>query len=1259
MYYIGKWYNKTKFYSTFVTNIDTLIQEEDSKTKGGFLEMRENLKKGITKRILSFVLMLAMVLTLMPSVAMEVEAATASSGYTTDEHGLMEHRLMGDNVYDFMGYINSGWKQVTFANNGFSIGVYNGSGLSVTSSPSFIADGKAIMVTYTVRNTGSQPVSNCRFFIAADTMIDGNDASTNAIEDDVVVMTNERTGVSFFALSSTEGGTAVATEYNSAEVSYGAVRRGADPSTVTSVASARDSAFVMYFPRETIAAGGQKQYTLVVGMGDARSIGSIIGQVKNSLNAALDYASETLKDLEPGGSYEIRIEGDASGTAYSFIASQAGTIPLVGKDKNNKDYNFIGKKVVIVHKGNGVDTQDSDSVVVHVAGRPEPTELEVPINMPSDININDVVTTTNSIKVVAAEGQEYRIGTNGSWVSPGADGCVTFSGLNQLTEYTIYTRVKATSSAPASLISDGAVVKTWGMFAPTKIEYNGPFDRIFHELKVNANVEGANVTYSQNLEGPYTSETFSFKTSGEHRVYYCITKENYYNAYGILTANINYNLAAAKEAAKETIDAEAGADTSTRVKEAVRATKAAIDAATTLEGVEEAVGEGFATINAARAADVLAAEKAAAKDIIDAEVDGDTSRNVIEAANAVKAAIDAATTSAAVVEATSRGINAINAVKEANALNEAKNKAKADIDIEVDGDTSENVKQAANEVKEAIDTATTLEEVAKATGDGIEAIMIAKATNALAAAKVKAKADVEATVVSGASQDIQDALAVAKEKIDAATTLEEVAEETYKGIAAVAEGEVALEAARQAAKDIIDAEVGGDTSENVVAEVIKAKNAIDNAAFEDVLSVADAGIAAIRDAKIANALEIAKKAAKEIINAEVAGDTSESVVTAASGAIDAIIAATTTDAVVTAADVGIEAIRAAKLANELAAAKKAAEADIDAEVGADMAENVAELIRKSKEAINAATTLEDIAKETARAMEAIEVMQEANALVAIKKSTKAEIDAEVGTDTSANVISAAKAAKEAIDAATTPAAVLAATARGIEAINAAKAQNEPVALHMPDTAVTTTTVTIADANEIINITPLVKENAFSAVLDSANLKDAIELTQFEKDCGVWVWVEVDDVTPTVDPADEQVIIANVKDATIGAYINIDLFKQVAGQEKTKIAETAETIKLSVTIPDSIAAADRVYAIVRVHDGVYEQITDFTQMKDGNVVEFASDRFSTYAIIYKEATAKDAARAPKTGDVNMAWAYMLMLLGVAFIVGATIYRKKRF
>lgn len=260
----------------------------------------------------------------------------------------------------------------------------------------------------------------------------------------------------------------------------------------------------------------------------------VLRSVNKLVNAALDYTKEILTELEPLGSYEIECEGET----YEFVASAEGTIALSGTDKNGKAYDFIGKKISVVLKGDGVTTEDSVPMEIEVAGRPTAQEPNAPTNTPSDIFTDDIETTTTTIKVKAVEGQEYRIGTDGDWVRPDENGYVTFTGLTELTDYSIYTRVMATGKNPASLPTNGVIVKTMGMFAPTRIEFSGTYDGASHELKVEPNVEGATVTYAEAMEGPYTETPFFFSEKGEHTVYYCISKENYYNSYGTLTANI-------------------------------------------------------------------------------------------------------------------------------------------------------------------------------------------------------------------------------------------------------------------------------------------------------------------------------------------------------------------------------------------------------------------------------------------------------------------------------------------------------------------------------------------------------------------------------------------------------------------------------------------------------------------------------------------------------------------------------------------------
>ena len=232
------------------------------------------------KKIVSLFAAFAMAFALIPLTALSAYAADAESGFTTDEHGLMEYKVWDVGCqYQIKGFVNNEWRQVTYHDSnirsyGFRAKIYNDNGnLTISHTPKFIADGRAIQVDYTVKNTGEANAENVRFFLAADTAINGVDSSTNTKNGNAVIMTSG--DISLFGYSPTEGSTLVPTEYSLARAYsynkdsnyvyyYDAVFSNADPSTVTFFDTVNDSAFVIYFPEETIAAGAEKTYNLVL-----------------------------------------------------------------------------------------------------------------------------------------------------------------------------------------------------------------------------------------------------------------------------------------------------------------------------------------------------------------------------------------------------------------------------------------------------------------------------------------------------------------------------------------------------------------------------------------------------------------------------------------------------------------------------------------------------------------------------------------------------------------------------------------------------------------------------------------------------------------------------------------------------------------------------------------------------------------------------------------------------------------------------------
>ena len=113
-----------------------------------------------------------------------------------------------------------------------------------------------------------------------------------------------------------------------------------------------------------------------------------------------------------------------------------------------------------------------------------------------------------------------------------------------------------------------------------------------------------------------------------------------------------------------------------------------------------------------------------------------------------------------------------------------------------------------------------------------------------------------------------------------------------------------------------------------------------------------------------------------------------------------------------------------------------------------------------------------------------------------------------------------------------------------------------------------------------------------------------------------VYMDVENIDATVSDADkQQVIAASLKqdsDAKVGMYLDMSLYKQIGNDEPTKVTDlNGNKIKFSVAIPENLQKENRVFYIVRVHDGIAEIIATGA----GNSIEGESDKFSTYALIY--------------------------------------------
>ena len=130
---------------------------------------------------------------------------------------------------------------------------------------------------------------------------------------------------------------------------------------------------------------------------------------------------------------------------------------------------------------------------------------------------------------------------------------------------------------------------------------------------------------------------------------------------------------------------------------------------------------------------------------------------------------------------------------------------------------------------------------------------------------------------------------------------------------------------------------------------------------------------------------------------------------------------------------------------------------------------------------------------------------------------------------------------------------------------------------------------------------------------------------------------------------------------IGQYLNLNLTFKILGRADRQITDLSAPMYIAITIPQNLvnhdSSIERTYRIVRIHDGVATLI-DGTYDAATNQFTFATDGFSTYALVYEDVNTTLTGRSPKTGDNSMWMVWMLILCAGCSILFAAGKRYKK-
>ena len=181
------------------------------------------------------------------------------------------------------------------------------------------------------------------------------------------------------------------------------------------------------------------------------------------------------------------------------------------------------------------------------------------------------------------------------------------------------------------------------------------------------------------------------------------------------------------------------------------------------------------------------------------------------------------------------------------------------------------------------------------------------------------------------------------------------------------------------------------------------------------------------------------------------------------------------------------------------------------------------------------------------------------------------------------------------------------------------------------------------------------------------LLDAIGLTAAEKKAianGANANVVLNVNVKTLTEKEAKLIESVIGKNKMAETYDINLLLQIAGLSDRIITDPNSAIGITITIPDKFINTDtsvkRVYRMVRIHDGK-ATVIDGTFDAKTKQFTFATDGFSTYALVYEDVaatTTTPATTSPKTNDTSLPIAWLLLLgAGLCGCMAVTLVKKK--
>ena len=141
------------------------------------------------------------------------------------------------------------------------------------------------------------------------------------------------------------------------------------------------------------------------------------------------------------------------------------------------------------------------------------------------------------------------------------------------------------------------------------------------------------------------------------------------------------------------------------------------------------------------------------------------------------------------------------------------------------------------------------------------------------------------------------------------------------------------------------------------------------------------------------------------------------------------------------------------------------------------------------------------------------------------------------------------------------------------------------------------------------------------VTPMGSLLDAVltaeELEQYKNGADIKVTITSDDISSSVTSADMRAVknaLSGFFGYNVGIYVDMRIFKSVSGRVNS-VHDLNSPITVRIEAPENLRKIGREFIVVRVHDGKATVLNDYDE--NDNTITFRTDKFSTYAIAYKD------------------------------------------